>query len=97
MTTVVNIRDTKEFDVYIGRACRGHRKSPWANQFRIGRDGDRVEVIAKYLRFLLCHGPDARIKERIDRELRGKVLGCWCKPLPCHGDILAAIADSEET
>lgn len=21
-------------------------------------------------------------------ELRGKVLGCWCSPLPCHGDVL---------
>ena len=21
-------------------------------------------------------------------ELRGKVLGCWCKPNKCHGDIL---------
>ena len=21
-------------------------------------------------------------------ELEGKELGCWCKPFPCHGDIL---------
>lgn len=21
-------------------------------------------------------------------ELRGKVLGCWCKPKKCHGDII---------
>jgi hypothetical protein len=27
-------------------------------------------------------------------ELRGKVLGCWCKPLAaCHGDVLAELAD----
>jgi hypothetical protein len=26
-------------------------------------------------------------------ELRGKVLGCWCKPAACHGDILARLAD----
>lgn len=30
-------------------------------------------------------------------ELRGKVLGCWCKPRPCHGDILAKLADDEVT
>jgi hypothetical protein len=24
-------------------------------------------------------------------ELVGKFLLCWCKPLPCHGDILLAI------
>ena len=21
-------------------------------------------------------------------ELKGKILGCWCHPTPCHGDIL---------
>lgn len=26
-------------------------------------------------------------------ELKGKVLGCWCKPKACHGDILAELAD----
>ena len=25
--------------------------------------------------------------------LKGKVLGCWCKPGPCHGDVLARIAN----
>ncbi|MGA9841048.1 MAG: DUF4326 domain-containing protein [Nitrososphaeraceae archaeon] len=26
-------------------------------------------------------------------ELKGKVLGCWCAPLPCHGDTLAELAN----
>lgn len=26
-------------------------------------------------------------------ELRGKTLACWCAPEPCHGDILAELAD----
>ena len=25
--------------------------------------------------------------------LRGMALGCDCKPLPCHGDVLAELAD----
>ena len=29
-----------------------------------------------------------------NRQLRGKVLGCHCKPLPCHGDYLAALANA---
>jgi hypothetical protein len=29
-------------------------------------------------------------------ELRGKVLGCWCHPKACHGDVLARLADDEE-
>lgn len=26
-------------------------------------------------------------------ELRGKVLGCWCAPLACHGDVLVRLAN----
>jgi hypothetical protein len=24
-------------------------------------------------------------------ELKGKILGCWCHPLPCHGDVLVKL------
>jgi hypothetical protein len=27
-------------------------------------------------------------------RLKDQVLGCWCKPLSCHGDILASRADN---
>ncbi len=30
----------------------------------------------------------------IRRELRGKVLGCWCSPKACHGDVLLEIANA---
>lgn len=29
-------------------------------------------------------------------ELRGKVLGCWCAPKMCHGDVLAELAERAE-
>ena len=35
----------------------------------------------------------AALVEKAKQELRGKVLGCWCKPLDCHGDFLKAVAD----
>ena len=28
------------------------------------------------------------------KDLKGKVLGCWCKPRACHGDVLAEMADA---
>jgi hypothetical protein len=28
-------------------------------------------------------------------ELRGKTLGCYCKPEACHGDVLADLADKK--
>ena len=77
---VVNVRKEK-CDVYIGRG------SKWGNRFLIGRDGDREEVIRKYRdwilkndSFLSCLG-----------ELQDKVLGCYCKPLACHGDVLVEL------
>jgi Domain of unknown function (DUF4326) len=26
-------------------------------------------------------------------ELKGKKLGCWCKPNACHGNVLIELAD----
>lgn len=26
-------------------------------------------------------------------ELKGKRLGCWCKPAPCHGDVLVELIE----
>ena len=26
-------------------------------------------------------------------ELKGKTLGCWCKPNPCHGDVLVRLVN----
>lgn len=73
------------FDVYIGRP------GPWGNPFVIGRDGTRTDVVAKYQAWL-----EARpaLMERARRELAGRVLGCWCAPLACHGDVLARIANT---
>ena len=80
-TTVVNVR-TSQYDVYIGRP------SQWGNPFHIGRDGTRAEVIAKYRAY-------ARRFARSElAKLKGKRLGCYCHPLPCHGDVLAELADS---
>ena len=32
----------------------------------------------------------------IKQELRGKVLGCWCVPQACHGEVLARIANGDD-
>lgn len=72
-----------EHDVYIGRP------SVWGNPFAVGRDGNRQQVIEKYAVWLKMQ---PHLLARV-HELRGKVLGCWCKPQACHGDVLAALAD----
>jgi Domain of unknown function (DUF4326) len=64
--------------------------SPWANPFRVDapgkkNDGDRDDVIRKYREHIAAKVA-AGIVDLAD--LRGKKLGCWCKPLNCHGDVL---------
>ena len=81
---VVHLKRDK-YDVRIDRA------TVWGNPFRIGDHGSRDEVIARYERWLLN---DPYLMDRIG-ELRGKVLGCWCAPNACHGDILAKYANAE--
>jgi hypothetical protein len=79
---VVHFRKA-EYDVYIGRPTK------WGNPFLVGRDGVRGECIAKYAAWIRTQ-PD--LMDSVV-ELRGKVLGCWCAPRPCHGDVLAELAD----
>lgn len=73
-----------QYDVYIGRP------SKWGNPFVIGKDGDRETVIAKYHNWLLSQ--PHLLKDLT--ELKGKVLGCWCSPSACHGDVLVDMANN---
>lgn len=88
-TRVVNIKNDPSIInhpdfVYIGRYNRYYNlpQSKWANPYKIGRDGSRHEVIVKYINNM---SPEL-IADLA--ELKGKILGCWCKPQECHGDAL---------
>lgn len=76
-TKVVN-KYKEPYDIYIGRG------SKWGNPFEIGKDGTREEVIEKY-RLYILNKPE--LLNSLP-ELKGKTLGCFCKPKPCHGDVL---------
>ena len=84
-TSVVNIKRWRPYDVYIGRP------GPWGNPYVIGRDGTREEVIAPYQEWL---EEQPELVKKVREELRDRVLGCFCAPLACHGDILAEIANT---
>lgn len=67
--------------VYVGRGSR------WGNPYRIGEHGTREEVIAEYRAYIERH-------PTLVDELRARhpsALACWCAPLACHGDVLAAL------
>lgn len=81
-TTVVHV--SQPHDVFIGRGGK------WGNPFRITRAMDRAAVIAKYKEWL----PTQSHLMAALHELRGQRLGCFCAPQPCHGDVLAALANA---
>jgi len=66
------------------------RSSDFGNPFKLGDDGNREEVIDKYEEHYLPY--KNKIMSEV-KDLKGKALGCWCSPEPCHGDILARKAN----
>lgn len=92
---MINVRSGKPYDVYIGRRHKDIVGSDWkwGNPFAIGRDGDRAEVIDKFEQWIM-EPEQAELLQEARRTLAGKVLGCWCSPLACHGDVLARLANS---
>jgi hypothetical protein len=95
-TRVVHLRDTA-YDVYIGRA--GHGQSgyfgnPYAKGEKCSRCGEHHLTAASTLPcfsvyFLDRLGRDAEYRVRV-LGLKGRVLGCFCRPGgPCHGRLMA--------
>ena len=74
----------EHYDVYIGRP------SKWGNPLAISRTATRAEVIAQYERWIVRQ---PQLMAAL-HELRGKVLGCWCAPQACHGDVLVRLANA---
>jgi len=72
------------YDIYIGRP------GPYGNPFVSGKDGTREEVVEKYAEWVLTQ---PELLAKIKAELKDKVLGCWCAPKLCHGDILVELAN----
>lgn len=87
-TRIVNLRKEK-YDVYIGRP------SQFGNPFEIGRDGTRSEVIEKYKVWFYERLENPQYKNQV-LQLKGKTLGCFCKPSACHGDIIVDYLDKED-
>lgn len=92
LTVAVNRRKEQE-DVYIGR---GHG-SIWGNPF-----SHKNDTIAKYKVDTLDQSVDSfeewffkqpKLIAQI-HKLKGKKLGCFCKPGRCHGDVLAGVCNA---
>ena len=89
--------------VYIGRAnsevIDGNNwpeiSSDWCNPYKINKYNTREQVIEKYKHYII----NKLIENNYNlcllfKKLRGKVLGCWCVPLQCHGEVLIQIINA---
>jgi hypothetical protein len=88
--------DWKQYDihVYIGRNVNmyvpGALRSKWANPFSLSKYSleESLQLYKDYVRNGKLYGEL--------KELKGKILGCWCKPDRCHGDILKELMKEQE-
>ena len=90
MTRVVHCKQ-EPYDVYIGRP------SKWGNPFSHLKESHaqftvatRDESIEKFGEWIMTQPQLLRDL----KELEGKTLACWCKPLSCHGDILVSLVEN---
>jgi len=85
----------EHFDIYIGRP------SKWGNPF-----SHKEDTIAKYkvntrevsieaFRKWITEGEGMYLLNDL-HELDGKILGCWCKPKSCHGDVLIELIEKQK-
>lgn len=88
LRSIINIENWLEdpAHVYIGRATKDLEGSKWGNPYIVttSSPSNRELAIASYRN---------HIKGNTDLigqlgELKNKILGCWCAPLPCHGEYL---------
>lgn len=81
--------------VYIGRNMsfyvKGATKSKWSNPFNVKKYG-RDECLKLYKQYIQ---DNADLLAALS-ELKGKILGCWCHPDKCHGDILVQLLSEQE-
>ena len=68
------------------------RTTQWGNPYKVGRDGTREEVVRRHADYIDRH---PHLRDLIKRELRGKVLACWCdvEHQACHAVTLWRIAN----
>lgn len=76
---VVNLKK-EPYDVFIGRGSKWGNPFPMKNKSKEERD----RVCDLYEDYFL----KSDLVNHLE-ELKGKKLGCYCKPARCHGDFIA--------
>ena len=94
---VVNIKVYKGPYIYIGRP------SVLGNPFRLVKSEPRGSTLKKHMQYLRdcwAEGPNNPVRAELVRLARlvkngqDVILGCYCKPNPCHGDNLKYVIET---
>ena len=86
MTKLINYRT---YNLDKSKVTPIDRRSIFGNPFKIGGEYvSREEVIDAYKEWFYTYKDIDLSFERAVKDLKGKILGCWCTPLPCHGDVI---------
>ena len=93
LRTEPRLREAFEYTHVVDNTVLIDRRTRWGNPFKLGADGSRDEVIARYRADLWRRIQAGEVSLEELAELDGCWLACWCEPLPCHGDVLAKAAD----
>ena len=91
VTTVVNLRTCRDSDV-----VRIDRTTTFGNPFMMRTEADRFEVIRKYRKYFYDRLRKDPVFYKKVLALKGKKLGCWCKPKPCHGDVIVEFLEGNQ-
>lgn len=79
--------------LYIGRNMsfyvKGAEASKWRNPYPVKKYG-----LDECLKLYEQHIRSTDLYNQLP-ELKGKVLGCWCKPNACHGDVLIKLLNEK--
>lgn len=86
-TDYQGLKSTPEYE-YIGR------NSYWGNPYSMYEDGDDREEVIRKFKYDFDYEKFPKKEKKEVYKLAGKRLGCFCKPLACHGDILADFLNS---
>lgn len=100
-TKIANIKRGQPYNTYIGRTMSAeYQDEGWGNTIRKNKT---CPVCTSYHDGPLTMRPcfEKVLVQKIATfglaaflALRGRTLGCWCAPGPCHGDLMAEVLDS---
>lgn len=79
--------------VFINKVRYPTKDSIYANPHKVSKNLTREDAIKMYRDYIIKKISSGEIDIE---SLRGKNLGCWCKPEACHGDVLLDLLESDD-